>query len=170
MKKLILLSVLAFVFLFTIELFITNVNAEESIYRVTHYLINLEYIPVPDVDKHVVGTYERRGVAVFENGEIATYHTIGTFDFVDYNGPFQGYGIMTYKDGSTTIEKYDATMTKESEKMITLKGKGEYIKGTGKYEGIKGTSTFTGEYLTPYNEKTKGDIIVDASRNYTLAK
>ncbi|MFY9705792.1 MAG: hypothetical protein WCA42_13095 [Desulfobacterales bacterium] len=170
MKRLNLLPILAFVLSITIGFFITNVNAEESIYRVTNYLTKLEYIPVADVDKHIVGTYERRGVAVFENGEIATHHTIGTFDFVDSNGPFQGYSTMTFKDGSTTIDKYDATMTKESGKMPTLKGKSEYIKGTGKYEGIKGTITFTGEYLTPYNEKTKGDIILDASRNYTLAK
>lgn len=67
MKKLILLYAFAFVISITIGFFITNVNAEESKFRVTHYLTNVEYIPVPDVDKHVVGTYERRGVAVFEN-------------------------------------------------------------------------------------------------------
>jgi hypothetical protein len=170
MKKLFPLSILTIVLAIIIAFITTTVNAEESNYRVTHYLIKLEYIPVADVDKHVVGTFERRGVALFENGEIATYHTIGTFDVVDSNGPFQGYSTMTYKDGSTTIDKYDATMTKESGKMPTFKGKSEYIKGTGKYEGIKGTITFTGEYLTPYNEKTKGDIIINASRNYTLAK
>ena len=150
--------------------FITNVNAEESNYRVTNCLTKLEYIPVADVDKHILGTYERRIVELFENGEVATYHTIGTFDFVDYMGPFQGYVTFTYKDGSTIIEKYDATMTKESGNMLKFNGKRDYIKGTGKYEGIEGTITFTGEYLTPYNEKTKGDIIVDASSNYTLAK
>ena len=64
-----------------------------------NYLTNLEYLPVADVDKHVVGTYERRGIALFENGEIAAYHTLGTFDFVDSNGPFHGYDTLTYKDG-----------------------------------------------------------------------
>ena len=73
MKKLILLSAFAFVILTTIGFFITNVSAEESKFRCTNYLTKVEYIPVPDVDKHVVGTYERRGIAVFENGEIASY-------------------------------------------------------------------------------------------------
>ena len=170
MKKLILLSAFAFVLTITIGFFIANVNAEESKFRVTNYLVKMEYIPVADVDKHVVGTYERRGIAVFENGEVAAYHTIGTFDFVDANGPFHGYSTSTYKDGSTTITKYDATMTKESGNMPKLKGKGDYIKGTGKYEGIKGTVSFTGEYITPYNKETKGDIVVNASSSYTLPK
>ena len=47
--------------------------------------------------------YERRGVAIFKNGETAAYHTRGTWDFVDKNGTFQGYSTLTYKDGSTTI-------------------------------------------------------------------
>jgi hypothetical protein len=122
------------------------------------------------VDKHVVGTYERRGIALFENGEIAAYHTLGTFDFVDSNGPFHGYDTFTYKDGSTTMTKYDAIMTKESGDMPKLIGKGVYIKGTGKYEGIKGTVSFTGYYITPYNKETKGDIVVNASTSYSLPK
>jgi hypothetical protein len=170
MKKLILLSAIAFVISITIGFFITNVNAEESKFRVTNYLVKMEYTPVTDVDKHVVGTYERRGIAVFENGEVAAYHTLGTFDFVDSNGPFHGYTTLTYKDGSTTMLSYDAIMTKESGNMPTLKGKGDYIKGTGKYEGIKGTVSFTGDYITPYNKETKGDIVVNASSSYTLPK
>jgi hypothetical protein len=170
MKKIFLLSVTAVVLTITIGFFIANANAEESNFRVTNYLTKLEYIPVADVDKHVVGTYERRGLAIFENGEVAAYQTIGTYDFVDYNGPFHGYSTMTYKDGSTTVAKYDATMTQESGKMPTFMGKGEYLKGTGKYEGIKGTISFTGEYITPYNEKTKGDIVVDNKASYTLPK
>ena len=107
-------------------------------------------------------------VEFIANAEDVEY-TVKSY-LVDYTGPFQGYGTFAYKDGSTIIEKYDATMTKKSGNMLTFRGKGDYIKGTGKYEGTKETITFTGEYLTPYNEKTKGDIIVDASSNYTLAK
>lgn len=170
MKRLILLSIFAFVFSFTVGLITTNVNAEESKFTITSYLTKMEFTPVADVEKHVLGTYERRGVTIFDNGEITTYYTIGTYDFVDSVGPFKGYTILTYNDGSTAISKYDAIMTKEAGKMPKLKGKGEYIKGTGKYEGIKGTLSFTGEYITPYNKETKGDMIVYGSSNYTISK
>jgi hypothetical protein len=170
MKRLFLLSIISFVLSTIIFFFVTNANAEESKFRITSYLTKMEYIPIADVEKHVVGTYERKGLAVLENGEIATYLSIGTYDFVDSSGPFQGYTTLTYNDGSTTISKYDATMTKESGKMPSLIGKGEYIKGTGKYEGIKGTISFTGEYITPYDKDNKGDMIVNVSSNHTLAK
>jgi hypothetical protein len=170
MKKLFLLSVTAVVLTITLGFFITNVNAEESKFRVTNYLVKMEYTPVADVDKHVVDTYERRGIAVFENGEVAAYHTLGTFDFVDSNGPFTGYATLTYRDGSTAMTRYSGNMTKEPEKLPRYTGKGEYIKGTGKYEGIKGTVSFTGEYITPYGKETKGDSIVINKASYTLPK
>jgi hypothetical protein len=49
-----------------------------------------DFIPVPDLEKHAIGTYEKREVAIFENGETAAYHTRGTWDCVDSNGSFHG--------------------------------------------------------------------------------
>jgi hypothetical protein len=54
--------------------------------------------------------------------------------------------------------------------MPTLTGKGEYIKGTGEYEGIKGNITYSGNFITPYNDKTKGDAVIKAKGSYTLPK
>ena len=45
-------------------------------------------VPVPGVEKHIVGLYERRGVAVFENGETAAQLTRGSFDYINGQGPF----------------------------------------------------------------------------------
>ena len=131
MKKLILLSFLAFVFSFTIGLYSNNANAEDVEWKVTSYLVNVQFVPVPDVDKHAVGTYERRGVAIFKDGQTAAYHTRGTWDFIDSNGPFQGYTTLTYKDGSTTMIKYSGIMSMESGKLPTFVGKGDYLKGSG---------------------------------------
>ena len=170
MKKLILLSVIAFVFSFTFGLYPNIANAEEREFKVTSYLVDMQFIPVSDVEKHAVGLFDRRGVAIFENGETAAYHTRGTWDFIDSNGDFNGYTTLTYNDGSTTMVKYSGNMKKESGKLPKYTGKGEYIKGTGKYEGIKGTVSFTGEHVTPYDKDTKGDVAMNVKASYTLPK
>ncbi len=57
-------------------------------YKITGYLIKVEWIAVPDVKKHVVALYERRGAAIYENGENAAYHTRGTSDSIKGQGSF----------------------------------------------------------------------------------
>ena len=167
----VLLPLLTLVLLLTFGFKPTDVNAEEVDYQISSYLVRVDFIPVPDVEKHAIGTYERRGVAVFKNGETAAYHTRGTWDFIDSNGPFQGYTTLNYKDGSMTLVKYEGEMSKpEGASLPTLKGKGDFIKGTGKYEGIKGNVSFTGEYVTPYGKETKGDSVMNVRANYTLTK
>lgn len=137
--------------------------------KITSYITKIEVIPVPDVKGHIVGVYERRGVAFFEDGEVTAYHSRGTIDYIKKNGPFQGYTQLTYKDGSTTMVKYQGTLTlPQGKKLPSLKGKGEYIKGTGRFKGIKGSVSFSGKYITPYSKETKGDIFVDHTATYTL--
>jgi hypothetical protein len=170
MKKLLLLYLLAFVFSFILGFNSVDANAEDVEYRLLTYLVRIDFIPVPDADKHAIGIFERRGVAIFKNGETAAYHSRGTWDFIDGNGTFQGYTTLTFKDGSTTISKFSGNQTQVSGKLATMKGDGEYIKGTGKYEGIKGNGSFAGYYVTPYDKETKGDVIVEAKDSYTLPK
>jgi hypothetical protein len=170
MKRLFITSTIVFSLMVLLGFSLNIANAEDIEYKVTSYIVNVQMVPVPDVEKHAVGMYERRGVAIFKDGETAAYHTRGTFDFVDANGPFQGYSTLTFEDGSTSTMKYSGTMTKESGKLPSYKGKGEYINGTGKYEGIKGNLTWEGNYVTPYNKETKGDVIVNAKGTYTLPK
>ena len=158
---------IAFVFSLTFGLYPNNAKAEDVEYQVVGYIVRIDFIPVPDVEKHAIGTFERRGVAIFKNGETAAYHTRGTWDS---NGPFQGYSDLTFKDGSTTISKYTGNMSKESGELETYSGKGEYIKGTGKYEGIKGNLSFDGYYVTPYDKETKGDAVINVKGTYTLPK
>ena len=170
MKKLFLLSTIVFVFTITMGFFLNNAQAEEVEYQVVNYLVGVNYIPVPDVEKHGIGTYERRGVAIFKNGETAAFHTRGLWDFINHNGVFNGYQTLTFPDGSTNMIKYSGNMTTEGENLPTLKAKGEYINGTGKYEGIKGSVTYTSKFITPYNDKTKGDTVMKAKGSYTLPK
>jgi hypothetical protein len=172
MKRIIMVSIFSFVLLFAFGVSITDAVAKTVKYKITSYIVKAEHILVPDTEKHAIGIYERRGVAIYENGETAAYHSRGTFDFVKGSGPFQGYTNLKYKDGSTTIIKYQGKMTMNpSSKSRTLTGKGEYIKGTGRFEGIKGNVSFSGKYITPYTaDKTKGDTVFDNTATYSISK
>ena len=141
-------------------------------YKIAGYLTKVEWIAVPDVERHVVILYERRGVAIYENGETAAYHSRGTSDSIKGESSFHGYSDYLFKDGSTIITEYTGTMWfPPGEKLRTLKGEAKYIKGTGRFEGIKGEASFTGKYVAPYTkDKTKGENVVDVTGKYTLPK
>jgi hypothetical protein len=150
------------------------IQAEAKTVKANHkvfgYLTRVEFIAVPDVEGHVVILYERRGAAIFENGETAAYHTRGTTDSIKGHGKFHGYSDYLFKDGSTIINEYTGTMSfPPGEKLHSLKGESKYIKGTGRFEGIKGTASFSGKYVAPYTkDETKGEFVVDVTANYTL--
>ena len=83
----------------------TAAAAETVKYRVSAYLTDIGIVPVGDAEGHVVGHYNRRGLAFFENGEVATYTHWGTFDFTKGVGPYVGYSVFTYEDGATIVQK-----------------------------------------------------------------
>jgi len=138
--------------------------------KITSYITKTEAIPFPDVKGHIVGVVEKRGVAVFEDGEVAAYHGQFRFDYIkQQGGSFQGYVQLTFKDGSTTLAKVQGTQTlTPGEKLPTVAGKSEYIKGTGRFQGIKGNVSFIGKSITPYGGETKGDMVMDLTSTYTL--
>jgi hypothetical protein len=141
-------------------------------YKYTSQLTKLDYVLLPDVKGHVVGVYERRGVAIFEN-EVAAVTAWGTFDMIKKEGSFQGYSQLTYEDGSTTLVKGSGTkvFAPGSKLRIYKEMKGEYIKGTGRFEGIKGKTSATGKEITPYTkDKTKQDNWIEVTATYTLPK
>jgi hypothetical protein len=150
----------------------TQAKAKTVKYKIIAPLTRVEWIAVPDVEKHAVTLYERRGVVIFENGETAAYHTRGNADIIKGLGSFHGYSDILYKDGSTAMFEYTGTLTlAPGEKMRTIKGEGKYIKGTGRFEGVKGKTSFNGKYVTPYTkDETKGDIVLDGTATYTVPK
>jgi hypothetical protein len=50
MKKLFLLSTIAFVFTITMGFILNNAQADEVEYQVVNYLVDVNFITVPDVD------------------------------------------------------------------------------------------------------------------------
>jgi hypothetical protein len=171
MKRIIMASMLAFILLVFSGILVTQAMAETKTVKskTTSYITNVEFIPVFDVKGHIIGVFERRGVAIFETGEVAAYLSRATFDLTKRQGPVQGYSQLTYKDGSTAVFKWQCNLSLPPEwKLGFVKGKGEYIKGTGRFKGIKGTVSFTGRFITPNSKETKGDLYVESTSTYTL--
>ena len=150
----------------------TQAEAETMKYNYTSQLTKVEYVILPDVKGHLVGVWERRGVAFFEN-EVAALEAMGSFDVIKPVAKFQGYVIITFKDGSTFTQNIQGSHSPSpGEKLDTYKDfKGKFIKGTGRFEGIKGDMSFTGRQITPNTkDKTKGDNWINAIGSYTLPK
>jgi hypothetical protein len=160
------------VFLITALILVPATLAGEitSKHKIAAPIIKMEVVPVPDVKGHVVGVLERRGVAIYENGKTAAYHSMLTFDSIKGQGTYSGYCDLSFADGSISMTKFQGTVSVVEGKKI-IKGTGKYIKGTGRFEGIKGKVSFTGGYVTPYTkDKTKGDVVLEVTSTYTLPK
>jgi len=153
-----------FIFLLAGAVIATQAKAETVKYTITNYLTKFEVIPVPDEKGHMIMIGERRGIAVFEDGSVASYHGQLLADAVKgKTGTWQGYGEFTFKDGSKTMTKFQGTMDTKG-----LEGTGEYVMGTGRFEGIEGTNTIKGKYITRYGKETKGDMLLEVTATYTL--
>ena len=146
-----------------------GVWAEEMNFTIDSYVTNMEMIPLADAEGHVLLLGERRGLANFEDGRVAAYHTNFNCYLTKGAGPCEGHSDLTFMDKSQAFSKYKLTVgIPEGKKIPALEGKGNWTKGTGAYEGIEGDFSFSGYYITPYNEVTKGDQVVKVSGAYKL--
>jgi len=139
-------------------------------YRLSTYLSNVEVLPVGDAEGHLLGLFSRKGLASFENGEVATFTNWGTQDATKGRGTFDYYVMLTFDDNSTTVAKGQGTFEPGPKGLSLYKGTAEFIKGTGRFEGIKGNLSYTGRSLTPYSKEkgTMGDAYYDVTSTYTL--
>jgi hypothetical protein len=128
-------------------------------------MTKVETLKVDDQEGHIVGVYERKGVMVHENGEIANELNRGVFDSVKGVNKWQGYCVQTFKDGSTMWMKHQGT----GEKGQIVEATFELIKGTGRFEGIKGQGTFTGGRVA-FSKDHGGFNHLHFTGTYTLPK
>ncbi len=144
-------------------------NGETMKWRYYSYVTKRIAMPVGFAKVPANGIFERRGVAQFDNGELALVILKGAGKFSPKGGKIEVFAQYTFvKDGSTKVFKVQVN----SKRGEGVSGKGQYISGTGRFKGIKGDVTLNGKYLSPYSvEKgTLGDMVVDLSANYTLPK
>ena len=118
--------------------------AETLNYKFYTWVSKWERVPVGDVEGHAVSLVMRGGFNVFDNGEVATAHSVATNDYINGAGPFMQYVTINFPDGATITIKSQGTMG-----AVGAAGgwTSEIIKGTGRFEGIKGTQSAKATYL-----------------------
>jgi hypothetical protein len=123
-------------------------GAETLKYKSYTYTIKEEDIPVGDEEGHLLMSFDRGGLFVFENGEVANFHMFGNGEEVKSGLSIMYYDIISFPDGSTIMERTHGTLGTGVPGVPTTGGfKKEIIKGTGRFEGIKGTGSGQTKYL-----------------------
>jgi hypothetical protein len=149
---------------------VIQAGAETLRVKVSGYATQLEVIRVGDMEGHVLFVSSNKGLAFFENGDVATYTNWGTADSIKGKTAIDGYTGFTFEDGSTIFYKLKGTWEPSPKGFATGKGAGEFTKGTGKYEGIKGNLTWTGKRYTNYSKEkgTLADFVLEVTATYSL--
>lgn len=150
--------------------FAIQAGAETLRVKVSAYSTKVEVIPIEDMEGHAIIAGTRKGLAFFENGDIATYTNWGTGDYIKGKGAVDGYTRFTFEDDSTIFYKLKGIWEPGPKGLAIGKGTGEFIKGTGRYEGIKGGLTWSGKAYTNYSKEkgTLGDGVLEITATYTL--
>ena len=116
--------------------------------RETGHVPKMHIIEVADVPGHILLVGETATVLSCDDGSVATISGKFTADMTKGSGKNQGYGLVTYEDGSTKWYKFQNTVTPDPNgKTASWEGTMEYIKGTGRFEGIQGSGSITGKRL-----------------------
>ena len=149
----------------------TGAFADEMKWRAVTYVSKFDVKPVGDVEGHVAGTFVRRGLALFEQGDVAVVVNTGTIDVTKGAGTYKGEGTYTFEDGSSFTAGFQgALQPPPAGGKVAHKGSGEILGGAGRFDGIKGNFTFTGKSMTPYGAETKSETYYDTTATYTLPK
>ena len=144
-------------------------EAKTMKFRNVGHVAKVEMFEVGDVEGHYIGSYERKGLALHDKGEIAILLCKGMFDSSGGITSYQGYSILHFEDGSTVTMKYQGKSKPASDgKMRTSEATFEFTTGTGRFEGIKGKGSFSG--MEPrFLKGFKGYAYFDFTGTYTLS-
>jgi len=168
MKRIIMASIISFVFLFAFGPILTQAGAETMNFKLVSMLEKVEMVKVSDIKGVVIGVIDRKGLSMFENGDIATTTCRGTFDT---KKGFQGYSALTFEDGSTIVVAWKGPTSRvpPGGKFGGFTAAFNYAKGSGRFKGIKGSGTFT-EKKPNWDKdfKAKGFTYYEWTGTYTL--
>jgi hypothetical protein len=143
--------------------------AETLNYRTYTHSTKHETILVGDVEEHNVIFDLRRGINVFENGEVATSYTIVQNDQVKGVASIMMYITLTFADGSTIILKSQGTVGGDATRVSAAGAfRSEIIKGTGRFEGIKGTHSLKTKFIPPEKGELGPKAYGEGTITYTL--
>jgi hypothetical protein len=170
MKKITVPLIFAVALMIGFQLMVTHAGAEPLNFKLVSMIEKIEMVKVTQTEGVRIGVMDRKGLGIFENGEIATICCRGTFDT---KKGFQGYSSLVFADGSTILLSWKGPTSQSSPEGGKFRGYTiaiEFADGTGRFKGIKGTGTYTAKEPQWDDEyKAKGFALYEFSGNYTLA-
>jgi hypothetical protein len=148
---------------------LSSAGAETLNFRVFNYFTKMEMIPIGFVKAPANAIMEKRGLANFEDGEVAIFLGRGAFKVTPKGSVGSGFTQLTFNDGATLVYDWEIKSVRSEETQLNIsKGSGKIIKGTGRFTGIQGEITINGQGLTPLDDKTKGDAYFDVKAIYSF--
>lgn len=170
MKKKSVLCIVAASAMIIFLAMLTPVMAETMNFKLVSMIEKREVVKVSQTDGVMIGVLDRKGLGIFDNGEIATVSCRGTFDT---KKGFQGYSSLVFGDGSTILLSWKGPLSRSSIEGGRLRGYTiavEFAEGTGRFKGVKGTGTYTAREPQWDNEyKAKGFALYEFSGTYSLS-
>jgi hypothetical protein len=151
--------------------FVIEVQAETMKCRSSGNTVKREVIRIPDVEGHTITIGMRDGLAIFEDGEVASYKAFSASDTIPgKGGRIQVYALFTFVDGSTIITSCQQVNEPDPEGKFAQhsKIKGEIIKGTIRFEGIKGSISGEGKQVKAEKGELAGKSTFSYIFTYTL--
>ncbi len=117
-------------------------------YKEVHYEVSSDGSALGDpAEGHFLGVWVRKGLTIFETGEVAAYSAFGYIDITKGNGMISGHDETIFADGSSWSTKFEGQFSIGPKGLWVIPHKGEFIKGTGRFEGIQGTLTYTSKQI-----------------------
>ncbi len=154
--------------LFAIAVLGRTAGAETLKWKQGLRIAKVESTPVGNMPGRVVGTGESKGVAFFENGEVAVTVNMFTFFYTDGSGPAVSFGLYIFEDGSTFVINFPVVSTANQQKRTTVfEGDFSFIYGSGRFAGIKGNGSASGKRFAPLGAGSA--LYFDYTGNYTLS-
>ena len=170
MKRNITALTLALGLLIGFQLMVTQAGAEPLNFKLVSMVDKREAVKITQTEGTLIGVMDRRGLSIFENGEVAPTSCRGIFDT---KKGFQGYSSIMFEDGSTLVLSWKGPTSASNPpggKFRIYSAAFECAEGTGRFKGVKGNGTFTGKEVQWDDEyKAKGFALYEFSGNYTLA-
>lgn len=169
MKKIIMAWMLAFILLIGFGPIPTQAGEETMNFKLVSMVEKVEMVQVSGIEGVVIGVMDRKGLSMFENGDIATTACRGTFDT---KKGFQGYSSLAFADGSTMVLSWKGPTSRvpPGGQLGGFSAAFEYAEGTGRFKGIKGSGTFI-ERKPNWDKdfKKKGFTYYEWTGTYTLS-
>jgi len=169
MKKISLILISAVFVLTGFLPLITEAGAENMNFKLVSMIEKRERVKVTQTEGVIIGVLDRKGLSIFENGEIATTSCRGTFDT---EKGFQGYTSMIFEDGSTLVLYWKGPTSQSRPaggKYWQYTMSAEYVEGTGRFKGVQGKGTYTGrEPQWDDDYKAKGFAYYQFTGTYTV--